>query len=84
MAFLLPKLHTFSFQYFKHVIFHKSTPKNCPITMAPKQDISVLSAFYSNFLNYDFANLDLMAMARFKPKNVTTFHWKEDTNFGFC
>ena len=50
--------------------------------MAQKQDISVLSASDSNFLNYDFANLGLMAC--FKPKNVSTFHWKEDRNFGFC
>ena len=58
--------------------FHKSTPKNCPFTMAQKQDISALSVSDSNFFNYDFANLGLMAC--FKPKNVS----KEDRNFGFC
>ena len=61
---------------------HKSTPKTAQFTMAQKQDISLLSVSDSNFFNYNFANLGLMVC--FKPKNVSTFHWKEDRNFGFC
>ena len=42
--------------------------------MAQKKDISVLSVSDSNFFNYDFANLGLMAC--FKPKKCIYFSFK--------
>ena len=41
-----------------------------------------MSVSDSNFFNHKFANLGLMTC--YIPKNVSTFHWKEDRNFGFC